>query len=259
MTFYRHNRQLLPTRSGLSVTTAISTFHKQPTLRRLLTWATALLILKVTAAVVWNDRNYLPPNFSSDFLRGRESYFWSGYHWPFYTHIASGPLSLLLGLILLSKTFRLRFPEWHRRLGRAQGLCVLLLVAPSGLAMAWYAQPGPIAALSFATLALATAACVALGWRAAVRRRFADHQRWMTRTFVLLCSAVALRVLGGLATVTGITAPWFDPAAAWACWLVPLAAYEWTTRPTQRDAPTPAARSRDSRTGFRGASRALTH
>ncbi len=59
------------------------------------------LILKVTTSVVSNYHNYFPPNFASDFLRGRESHFWGVYEWAFYTHIMSGPVSLILGLILI--------------------------------------------------------------------------------------------------------------------------------------------------------------
>jgi hypothetical protein len=205
-------------------------------LRRILTLAAAVLVLKVTAAVVWGYRDYLPPDFSNDFLRGRESYFFGGYRWAFYTHIASGPLFLLLGLTLVGESFRRRFPAWHRRLGRAQGVCVLLFVAPSGLWMAYFAQSGPVAAVSFAALAVTTAACTALGWRAAVRRKFAAHRLWMLRSFVLLCSAVVLRLIGGLATVAGIEAAWFDPIAAWLCWLMPLTAFEaWRIGGFRRD------------------------
>ena len=67
---------------------------------------------------------------------------------------------------------------------------------------------------------------VALGWRAAVQRRFRDHRRWMMRGFLLLCSAVVIRILGGAATVMGVEAQWFDPLASWASWILPLAAYE---------------------------------
>jgi hypothetical protein len=80
--------------------------------------------------------------------------------------------------------------------------------------------------LGFALLAVVTAASVALGWRAAVKRRFADHRRWMSRCYLLLCSTVVLRLMAGLATVTGVQATWIDPTVAWASWLVPLAAYE---------------------------------
>src|SRR5262249_52642184 len=157
--------------------------------------------LKVVASVVSNYHNYIPPDFASDFLQGRESYFFGAYRWAFYAHILSGPVSLILGLILIGERFRIRFPRWHRDLGRLQVACVLLLVAPSGLWMARYAVAGPVAAVALATLAIATATCAALGARAAMKRRFADHRRWMWRCFLLLCSAVVLRLIGGFASV----------------------------------------------------------
>ena len=46
-------------------------------LRRLLAFLAALLILKVTLSVIVGYRNYLPPNFRSDFLIGREAYFFA--------------------------------------------------------------------------------------------------------------------------------------------------------------------------------------
>lgn len=203
-------------------------------LQRALVVLATLLIFKVTAEVVWGYRNYLPPNFDSDFLRGRESYFFGGYQWAFYTHIAASPIAMIVGTILISERFRRRLPRWHRVLGRIQAASILLAVAPSGLWMAYYAAPGTLAAISFASLAFATGTCAALGLRAAVQRRFMVHRRWMWRGYLLLCSAVVLRLIGGLATVCGVQAEWFDPVASWACWLAPLGAYEWIGRLTQK-------------------------
>jgi uncharacterized membrane protein len=196
------------------------------TLPRILILLAALLIWKVTLSVVIEYRNYFPPNFDSEFLRGRQAYFWSGYAWAFYVHLVAGPASLVLGTILISQRFRSSFPAWHRRLGRVQGLCVLLLVAPSGLWMARHAMTGAVAAAGLGLLAIATAFCVTLGWRAAVRRRFAEHRRWMERTFILLCSAVVIRLIGGAADVINVDAIWLYPLSVWASWLVPLVAFE---------------------------------
>ena len=194
--------------------------------RRALSLLAGLLILKVTATVVLGYRNYFPPNFNSDFLQGREQYFWGGYHWAFYTHIVSGPIVLILGVILISDRFRLRFPKWHRSLGKIQILSILFLMAPSGLWMAFYAAAGTSAVIAFTVLSILTSVSAALGWRFAVQRRFADHRRWMWRCFVLMCSAVVLRLLGGLAVVSGVHAPGFDQVASWASWMLPLAALE---------------------------------
>jgi Predicted membrane protein (DUF2306) len=187
---------------------------------------TALLILKVTLSVVIGYRSYLPPDFDSDFLLGRESYFWGPYCWAFYTHLVAGPASLVIGTILVSERFRRAVPSWHRGLGRLQVACVLLLVAPSGLWMAWYAATGAVAGAGLGSLAIATAACIALGWRAAVRRTFDDHRRWMWRTYLLLCSAVVIRLVGGMATVFHFDALWLYPLSAWASWIVPLLIFE---------------------------------
>jgi hypothetical protein len=197
---------------------------------RVLAFLALSLICKTVASVVWGYRQYLPPDFQSDFLQGRESYFGGAYGWAFYAHLAAGPASLILGTILLSGRFRQRAAAWHRRLGRVQGLCVLLVLVPSGLWMSWYATTGALAALGLGSLAIATAACVLLGWKAAVQQRLVDHKRWMWRTYLLLCSAVVIRVIGGLATVTGFEAPWLYPLSTWVSWLVPLLVFETIQR-----------------------------
>lgn len=195
-------------------------------LRGCLRIAACVLILKVTIGVVLIYRDYFPPDFSSDFLHGREGYFRSSYQWAFYPHIAAGPCSLVLGMILLSERFRVRFTRWHRILGRIHVTNVLLLVAPSGLWMAFYALTGPIAGAGFASVAIGSALTAGLGWRAAVQRRFADHRQWMWRCYLMLCSAVTLRLAGGAFTIANVEAEWTYPFVAWASWLVPLAAYE---------------------------------
>jgi hypothetical protein len=178
------------------------------------------LICQTTVAILLTYRDYFPANFRADFLNGREPYFFGAYGWAFYAHIVSGPFCLISGLVLLSETVRRRFLAWHRRLGRVFVVSVLMVLAPSGLWMAWYAATGTAAATGFALLAVATAVCAAMGWGSAVRRNFDAHRRWMLRCFVLLSSAVVLRVIGGLAEVLAIN--WTYPLAAWVSWLVPL-------------------------------------
>jgi hypothetical protein len=194
---------------------------------RVFDFLAVLLICKVTLSVVIGYRQYLPPDFQSDFLQGREAYFWGAYAWAFYAHLIVGPAALLVGTLLISDRFRAWAPKWHRRLGRVQGIGVLCLLAPSGLWMAWNAQTGAVAGAGLGTLAVATAVCTALGWKAAVQRRFEDHRRWMGRTYMLLISAVMIRIIGGLATVTGYSELWLYPFSAWASWLVPLLVFEF--------------------------------
>jgi hypothetical protein len=103
----------------------------------------------------------------------------------------------------------------------------LLLVVPSGFWMALYAQGDLAVKVGFAALAAATGICAALGWRSAVRRQFGRHSLWMQRCYLLLCSAVVTRILGGTFLVAGIDGEWTYYTAAWVSWLVPLAVFEW--------------------------------
>jgi small-conductance mechanosensitive channel len=199
---------------------------KSQGLSRVVILAAALLVVKVTLSIVLGYRDYFPPNFRADFLLGRESYFYGAYRWAFYAHILVGPVALLAGLALVSERFRRRWPAVHRALGKLQIALVTLVVAPSGAWMAWYAQSGGVAGLGFLLLAIATAGCAVMGWRSAAGRRFEEHRRWMWRCFLLLCSAVVVRLVGGLATVTGVDADWVYPLTAWVSWLGPLAAFE---------------------------------
>src|SRR5262249_37651005 len=104
-----------------------------PLLRGVLTLVASVLILKVTLSVVLGYRDYFPANFRTDFLQGREDYFYGPYWWAFYTHIVSGPITLILGLLLVSEAFRTAFPTGHRRLGEVQTLLVLFVLVPSGV------------------------------------------------------------------------------------------------------------------------------
>ena len=202
--------------------------------RRILTILASVLIVKVLFNITSNYPSYISADFTAEFLSGREDHFSGLYRWAFFTHIMSGPITLILGLVLFSDGFRVRLPRWHRILGRIQVACVLLLVTPSGLGMSYHAASGPVGAVGLATLAVATAICTTMGARAAMSRRFAVHRRWMWRCYLLLCSTVVLRLLGGLAMVAGVAAPWFDPLAIWSSGLVPIAAFEWRERSRRR-------------------------
>lgn len=197
---------------------------------RILSLLTGLLILKVNASVVLNYRNYFPPNFQTDFLLGRDAYFFGSYHWAFWVHLFAGPVSLVLGLLLINEKFLKNYRPWHRFLGRLQAINVLALLVPSGFWMSFYAASGTQAAFSFAILSLLTGTTIAMGWRAAVQRRYADHRRWMLRNFTLLCSAVILRICFGAATVLEYDPIWLDPTVTWGCWIVPLVILELSFR-----------------------------
>lgn len=199
----------------------------RPILTTILRWLAVVLILRVLAVILANYPDYFPPNFDSLFLQGREAMFSGAYRAAFYVHILSAPLVLLNGLILLSEYVRRRHGAWHRRLGRVQVVVLLLFVLPSSVVMSPNSSGGWQAGLSFLLLSAVTAICAIVGVVHACRRRFDRHRRWMLRCYILICSAVALRLISGTAGLVGLPGP--EQAyifSAWSSWLLPLAAWE---------------------------------
>ena len=186
-----------------------------------------VLILRVLITILANYSDYFPPNFDALFLQGREATFTGAYRPAFYVHIFSGPVVLFNGLILLSEYVRRRHGGWHRLLGRVQVAVLLLFVLPSSVVMSRHAFGGWPAGLSFLLLSAATAGCAVAGVVHARRRRYDRHRRWMLRSYVLICSAVILRLISGAAGLVGVPSPeGAYVVAAWSSWLLPLAACE---------------------------------
>lgn len=190
-------------------------------------WTALAVIVRITVAIVSNYTAYFPPDFRSLFLEGRQNSFWGVYSVAFYAHILTAPLVLLSGTVLLSGWVLRNHHRVHAWLGRVHVFAVVALLVPSSLVMATRAFGGWTAGLSFALLSLLTGMCAVMGVYHARRRQFAAHRRWMVRCYVLLCSAVVLRLMSGAASLIGVDDP--DAAyrvVAWASWVGPLAILE---------------------------------
>jgi uncharacterized membrane protein len=197
-----------------------------PTANLWVTTKTCILafVAVVGVLIILTSVAYFPPRFDYGFLAGRESYFFSWYAVAFYVHVISSPITLFLGMVQSVTWIRERYRKLHRTCGQAYVLIVLLLAAPSGLAMSIKADGDWVAVVGFATLAVATGFTTWQGFTAARARQFAKHQRWMTRSYLLICSAVALRFIAVLTNQfeLGLT----YSMMAWLSWLPSLVVYE---------------------------------
>lgn len=186
----------------------------------------AVLVAKVMLSMLAEYRWYFPANFEAAFLIGRHDYFAGVYAVAFYAHIVSGPLTIVLGALLLWSGLRARFPRWHRWAGRAQVLLIVLVLTPSGLVMARHALTGPIAGTGFALHALATATCAIAAAYSACTGQWIAHQQWANRCLLLLLSPLLFRLVSGALIVTQAESEWAYRLNAWLSWLVPLLLYE---------------------------------
>jgi hypothetical protein len=187
----------------------------------------AALFLKVLISILWDYRWYFPADFeNSTFLIARRDSFVGMYRVAFYAHIISGPIAVLLGTFLMASGRQARYRHLHRPIGKLQMLIVLAVVVPSGFVMAQQAFAGPIAAIGFSALAIATGSCAITAVSCAMTRKLVAHQRWATRCFILLVSPFLLRLVTGAAIATQLESAFTYRLNAWLSWLVPLLVYE---------------------------------
>ncbi len=199
----------------------------------------ALLILRALVSIVANYPDYFPPDFQSSFLQGREATFPGTYQWAFYVHIFSGPLVLLNGLVLMTDAV-IRYRSLHRFLGWVQTIALLVFMLPSGMVMALQSFGGFWAGLSFMVLSGTTGVCAIVGVVYASQGKLKQHRQWMVRTYVLICSAVSLRLVSGAAGLVGVTdAERAYVFAAWMSWVLPLVVWEIVDRLPKGKFPKP--------------------
>lgn len=173
-----------------------------------------------------------------------------GVPWLF-VHVAGSVVALTLGSLQF-------LPALRRGLGRGRGrglgsshrwagrvyVAGCLIGGSAGLIPAAGSHAGPIASAGFGGLAVVWLVVTLLGWRAAQKGRFAEHRRWMIRSWALTLAAVTLRLYLPLVMVLDLPfLPWYR-AISFLAWVPNLIAAEvWLRRRTVVEGP-------DARTAF---------
>ncbi|MFB9881432.1 DUF2306 domain-containing protein [Planobispora siamensis] len=201
----------------------------------------------------------LPPYLSLDPSLSRvplEGGF-AAYYPMLVAHVVFGAIAMVTCGLQIWPWLRRRHPVAHRRIGRVYVLGGVLPAGVLGLVVGAAGPFGPMTQVSSVILAALWLACTVAGFRAARRRRFADHRRWMIRSFALTFSIITNRVWGAIAmivlmpqaetvfggsdialiqTVSGL--------AAWLGWTTSLLLAEWWLErggaAGRRRAPVPA-------------------
>ncbi|MEM8669036.1 MAG: DUF2306 domain-containing protein [Planctomycetota bacterium] len=187
---------------------------------RLFRVAVGLMVIFVGWLILAPYPFYLPADLSRGFLRNKSEFFYnSAFFIGFYAHIVSAPFALLCGTLQMSRTIRRRAPRWHRKLGYVYCLAVLLLAAPGGLIMSLQAFGGVSSVLCFTCISISAWTFTYLGYQSARSFQFAAHGRWMARSYLMMCSAIALRLIHYVLHPLGLDAALTYQLAAWLSWL----------------------------------------
>ena len=105
-------------------------------------------------------------------------------------HVACGVFCLPAGLLLCSRGL----PSWHAALGRAYGVVVLCLMAPTGVYLAAHAKYGWAAGSGFLLSAIVAALTTADAIRRARQRDDRRHRHAALRSYAQVASAITFRL-----------------------------------------------------------------
>ena len=146
------------------------------------------LMLKITL-------EYIPvnPNVSFLMIKQTEVEHRPEYLYFFYIHVYTSIFVLLSGFLAITrKDFRLK--NFHRNTGKVYIFLILLLAAPSGIYMGFFANGGLLSKISFVVLGFSWWFSTFKAYQLVRQKKFKDHKQWMWRSFAFTLSAITLRV-----------------------------------------------------------------
>ncbi|CAH0136954.1 DUF2306 domain-containing protein [Chryseobacterium sp. Bi04] len=146
------------------------------------------LMLKITL-------EYIPfnPNVSFLMIKQTEVQDRPEYLVFFYIHVYTSIFLLFTGfLAILRKDFGIR--NFHRNIGKVYIFLILILAAPSGIYMGFFANGGYLSKISFVILGSLWWVSTYKAYQFAKQKKFKEHKQWMWRSFALTLSAITLRM-----------------------------------------------------------------
>lgn len=179
-------------------------------------------------------------------------------------HVFGGTLATITVVLQVWPWLRRRHPRVHRNVGRVY-VAVSWPVALAAIFTSVYWPFSPVSSVSDITHALFWLAATTYGFILGRRGRFADHRRWMLRSFILCVSIIINRIVtvplesitsflstrvtptaSNIASVHPIhpgSPAWFLDASAidsWLGWTVALILMEWWLDRDRRRGPVAA-------------------
>ena len=112
----------------------------------------------------------------------------------FYVHIVSSWWVMGIGIFQFVPAVLKKYPKLHQTLGKVYVFSILVLAAPSGLVLAWYANGGLPAKVGFSLQCVIWGLCTWVAWREITRRNWQKHIEWMIRSYAVTLAAMSLRI-----------------------------------------------------------------
>lgn len=138
---------------------------------------------------------YIPIKYDVAFLNIKQDEIKLDYYkLAFFSHVFSSIITISLGLTQFSITIRKRFSSIHKFSGQLYIGLILFIACPSGLIMAFHANGGIIAQISFIILSILWFIFTLKAFVFIKKGKFHKHRDFMIRSYALTLSAVSLRL-----------------------------------------------------------------
>jgi hypothetical protein len=182
----------------------------------------------------------LPPYLSLDPGRSRVPSTFLLHYPLLVAHVLFGSVALVAAMFQIWPWFRQHHQTAHRRIGRVYVLAGALPAGAVGIILGVGTPFGPFIRVSNVMMALLWLAFTVTGFVMARRGRYAEHRRWMIRSFALAYSIILNRFIGVAAFLAlnpqldstfQSNEEWMVQAVAgitgWLSWVSALLAAEW--------------------------------
>ena len=138
---------------------------------------------------------YLPYNTDVAFLRIKQDVIGLTYYKiAFFTHVYTSFFLMILGAFQFIVPVKKQTKIMHRISGRLYGFIVVFCSGPSGLIMAYHANGGVVAKISFVILSFLWVYFTIMAVKYAIKKQLVLHQKFALRSFALTMSAISLRL-----------------------------------------------------------------
>lgn len=146
--------------------------------------------------LVWNTIPYFTFDTNLSFLAERavlvDKIVW---RICFYAHISAGAICITASLIQFSSWILKKRKQIHVMSGKIYVFVVLLIGAPSGLYMTYFAKGGYAERAAFFAMAIFWFYTTYKGFVTAARdKNFVAHKYWMIRSYAMALTAVTFRI-----------------------------------------------------------------
>lgn len=145
--------------------------------------------------IVYNTLPYF--NFKQDFIFIIERavlFLKPVYKYSFYTHIFAGMFCILAALLQFSSVILKKRKAIHIWSGRVYVFVVLVIGAPTGLYMSFFAKGGVAEKCLFMFMAISWFYFTAKGFITVLQKNIKQHKIWMIRSYAMALTAVTFRV-----------------------------------------------------------------